>query len=146
MSSKLKAILFGGDTGMGVMTDIGLTIFRVFSGLAMAFAHGLGKVPPSGGFVNKVGEMGFPSPSLFAWGAGLSELVGGILLAIGLCTRISALFLAVTLGIAAFVAHSNDLFGDGSFVGAEKALLFFTGYIIFLFAGSGRFGVDKFIR
>jgi putative oxidoreductase len=36
-------------------TDAGLLILRVFSGLALALAHGWGKVPPSPGFVGRVG-------------------------------------------------------------------------------------------
>ena len=130
---------------MGVATDLGLTLFRIFIGLAMALAHGIGKVPPSEGFIGRVGEMGFPMPALFAWGAGISELVLGITLALGLATRFSAFFLAITLGVAAFMAHGEDIFG-GNFKGGEKALLFFFGYIIFLISGSGRFAVDKFFR
>ena len=146
MIAKLKGLLFGGDTSVSVLSDVVLTVFRIFIGLAMAFAHGLGKVPPSEGFIGKVSSMGFPMPTIFAWGAGLSELVGGVLLAIGLCSRISAFFLAVTLGVAAFMAHADDIFGDGSFGGAEKALLFFFGYLILVVMGSGRIGVDAFLR
>ena len=145
MSGKLKSLLFGGDASMSIATDISITVFRVFIGLAMAFAHGIGKVPPSEGFINKVGEIGFPLPTLFAWGAGLAEFVCGITLALGLLTRVSAFFLAFTLGVAAFVVKGPDIMA-GDFKTAELALLFFFGYIVFLFSGSGRIAVDKFFR
>ena len=145
MAGKLNSLLYGGDSAYSIASDIGLTVFRVFIGLSMAVAHGLGKVPPSEGFVNKVSSLGFPNPALFAWGAGLSELVCGFMLAIGLVTRISAFFLAITMGVAAFMAHGGDIFG-GNFAGGEKALLFFFGYLVFFFSGSGRFSVDSKLR
>ncbi|MCH2155146.1 MAG: DoxX family protein [Opitutales bacterium] len=143
--SRVKSILFGGQTGLPLLTDLSLTVFRVFVGLTMALAHGWGKTPPSEGFINRTGEMGFPFPTLFAWSASLSELVGGALLAIGLLSRPSAFFLTITLGVAAFIAHGDDIFG-GNFKGGEKALLFFMANLMYTCVGSGRFSIDALIR
>ena len=77
----------------------------------MAFAHGIGKVPPSDGFIGFVGKLGFPAPDFFAWAAGLSELVGGIFIALGLMTRVSGFFLLQTMLVAVFLAHGDDPFG-----------------------------------
>jgi putative oxidoreductase len=49
--------------------------------------------------------MGFPMPVLFAWAAALSELAGGIAIALGLFTRWAAVLAAATMFVAAFLRH-----------------------------------------
>ena len=61
--------------------DLALFVLRL-SGLGLAFGHGWQKVAmlSSGGgdrFVAGVEALGFPMPLVFAWAAGLAELVGG---------------------------------------------------------------------
>ncbi len=121
--------------------DLGLLVFRLFIGLSMAFAHGLSKVPPSSMFIDGVAGMGFPLPTLFAWGAGLSELLGGLLIAVGLFTRPAALSLGVTMAIAAFVAHAADPFER-----KEMALLYLVACVLLCFQGAGRFSLDRIFR
>jgi putative oxidoreductase len=138
--ASLRTLLTG-TTINSTSTDAGLLVLRLFTGLALAFAHGLGKVPVSPKFVAGVAEMGFPAPALFAWLAAGAELAGGILLAIGLFTRPSAFFIAVTMGIAGFVRHADDPFSS-----KEKAFLFCAAAIVFLLAGAGRYSVDAMMR
>lgn len=137
----LKTILFGGAPIGSVSASAGLALLRIFIGIALAFGHGIGKMPPSPGFVEGVGKLGFPAPGMFAWAAGLSEFVGGLCLALGLFTRVSSFFIFCTMFTAAFVRHIND-----GFAGQEKALLFMFSALLFLFAGSGNWGVDAFVR
>ena len=134
-----RSLLFGsGDTSRA--TDLGLLILRLGLGLTLALAHGLGKLPPSEGFINGVGEMGFPLPTAFAWAAALSEFVGGLLIATGLATRPAAFFVACTMATAFFIRHADDPFMD-----AEKALLFLVGALALLATGAGRYAVDRFL-
>lgn len=121
--------------------DLGLLVFRVFIGLAMAFAHGIGKVPPPDMLINGVAGMGFPLPIVFAWAAALSELIGGLLIAAGLFTRPAALSLGFTMVIAAFVAHAADPFEK-----KEMALLYLVACVLLFFQGAGRFSLDRIIR
>lgn len=121
--------------------DLGLLIFRVFIGLSMAIAHGLGKVPPPDMLIDGVAGMGFPLPVVFAWGAALSELIGGLLIAVGLFTRPAALSLGFTMAIAAFVAHSADPFDK-----KEMALLYLVACVLLFFQGAGRFSLDRIFR
>ncbi len=137
----LKKILFGGESGDSLTSNIALTLLRVFAGLAMAFAHGLGKVPPSEKFAAAVGNIGFPLPNLFAWAAGLSEFLGGIFIALGLFTRLSSAFLAFTMLIAVFVVHLNDPFGK-----KELGLLYLFVAILFLIRGANDWSLDSFFR
>ena len=124
-----------------VSGNAGLALLRIFTGIALAFGHGLGKMPPSERFIEGVSKLGFPAPGLFAWAAGLSEFAGGVALALGLFTRVSGFFIAVTMFVAAFLQHMND-----GFERQEKALLFLFIAILFLATGSGSWGADAFIR
>jgi putative oxidoreductase len=137
----LKRFFFGSSIATTGMGEVSLFALRVYAGLAMLMAHGLGKVPPSERFIGVVGEMGFPMPTLFAWSAGLAESVGGALLALGLLTRPAAFSLAFTMGVAALVRHAED-----PFTKQELPLLYFFVYILFMMVGSGRIGLDRFFR
>lgn len=122
------------------LVDAGLLWLRVLTGLAMAY-HGSGKVfGDMSQLIAGVGAMGFPAPKLFAWLAALSEFGGGCLLVLGLATRPAALFIAATMGVAAFVAHRNDPFQV-----KELALAFLTNSIALLLAGPGRWSLDRVI-
>jgi len=137
----LKTILFGGAKVDSILGNAGLALLRIFTGVALAFGHGVGKMPPTDRFIEGVGKLGFPAPGLFAWAAGLSEFAGGILLAVGLFTRLSGLFIAFTMFVAAFIRHAND-----GFETQEKALLYFFAALLFAAAGSGNWGFDAFVR
>ena len=117
--------------------DLGLLILRVFAGLALSLSHGIGKVPPSDRFIDRVAGMGLPAPELFAWLAGAAELGAGLLLALGLLTRPAAFLIAGHFVVVAGLAHAGDGFGD-----RERPLLFLTIALLYLFAGPGRFSLD----
>ena len=57
------------------------------------------------GIVAGVARLGFPQPLLFAWAATISELAGGLLVAVGLFARVAAVFAAITMAVAAFMRH-----------------------------------------
>lgn len=143
--TKVNRILFSGTTPPSVLADFGFTVLRVFAGLAMALAHGWGKVQgPSEQFISGIAQMGFPAPTFFAWSAAITEFAGGIMFALGLFTRLNALLLCGTMLVAGLLMHGVVL-GD-PFSGMEKALLFAAVFFAFLMAGSGRFSIDKMMR
>jgi putative oxidoreductase len=43
---------------MSATGEAGRLLLRLFAGLSLAFAHGIGKLPPSQRFVEGVGRMG----------------------------------------------------------------------------------------
>ena len=136
----LKQILFGGEASASPLTNLGLTLLRIFTGIGL-MTHGYTKVPPSEQFVGGVANMGFPLPSLFAWAAGLSEFAGGALLILGLLTRPTSLFIAFTMAVAVFGVHLNDPFSK-----KEMALLYFFIATLFLLMGANNWSVDGILR
>jgi putative oxidoreductase len=120
-----------------VSRDAGLLVIRLAIGLSLAFLHGIGKVPPAERFIAGVTDMGFPLPVLFAWAAGLSEFVGGLLVAIGLFTRPAAASIAITMAVAAFIRHAGDPLGD-----RELPIVFLCIAVGVLLTGAGAFSVD----
>ncbi len=140
MTSPSRTLL-GGAGGADAAADAGLLILRLFAGLALAFGHGLGKIPPSAGFVEATAALGFPLPEVFAWAAGLAEFVGGLLLVVGLLTRPAAVFVAFTMAVAAFGQHAADPFAD-----KEMALLYGVIALTLLLSGAGRFSLDALLR
>lgn len=136
----MKKLLFGGSR-LDNRSDFALTLLRVFAGLAMAFGHGLGKLPVSDRFISGVEDLGFPMPFIFAWAAAVSEFLGGLFLALGLFTRPAAFFVGITMAVAAFIRHADDPFGS-----KEKAILYVFIALVFLLTGSGKYSLDRVIR
>ena len=134
----LRKFLFGSSPGFTI--ELTVLLLRVASGLMMALLHGWAKVPPSEKFILGVTELGFPAPLFFAWCAGLAEFAGGILLAVGLFTRPAALFVAFTMGVAAFGRHLNDPFER-----KELSLLYLGISLFFLAYGAGKVSLDRFL-
>jgi putative oxidoreductase len=126
---------------LGQWQALGWTLVRVVFGLSLALAHGLVKVT-SGmeGFTRTVASLGFPFPSFFAWCAALTELVGGLLIAVGLLTRPAAGLAAFTMLVALY-RHRADPFAT-----AEKALLFLTVFVALAIAGAGPWSLDARLR
>ena len=137
----LKQILFGGESGLSFIGNAGIALLRIFAGASLSLAHGFGKIPVKDQFIQNAANLGFPIPAFFAWAAALSEFAGGAFLALGLFTRLSGLFIAITMSVAAFVVHQNDPFGR-----KELALFYmFTG-LCFLLKGAGDWSIDAYLR
>ncbi|HEX6124318.1 MAG TPA: DoxX family protein [Pyrinomonadaceae bacterium] len=137
----LKKILFGGESGLSVQANAGLTLLRIFAGVALMMAHGIGKLPPSEGLITRAAGFGFPVPTLFAWAAGLSEFVGGAFLALGFLTRVSSFFIVCTMLTALIGVHRADPFAK-----QELALLYFFIAFMFLLKGANDWSIDRYLR
>jgi putative oxidoreductase len=137
----MKSLFFKVTREGGLVGETSLTLLRVFAGLAIAFGHGLGKLPPSEILIAGAGAMGFPMPFLFAWCAALSEFLGGIFLALGFLTRPSAFFIGCTVAVAGFLRHSADPFKV-----KELAFVYLAIMVVFVVRGASSFSVDRFIK
>ena len=137
----LKRILFGGESGLSAPTNIGMTLLRIFAGVTLMMAHGRGKLPPSEDFISSAASIGFPSPTLFAWAASLSEFVGGAFLALGFLTRVSGFFICCVMVTALLGVHRADPFAK-----QELAFLYFFTAFAFMLRGAGDWSIDRYLR
>jgi putative oxidoreductase len=112
---------------------------------SIMFAHGLQKLQGGpGNFAQGLAGMGVPLPVLMAYVVTLVEVVGGLLLIVGLLSRLSALLLTINLTVAVLLVKTGVGFlsPQGGGVGAELDLALIAGLLVILFAGPGRLSVD----
>lgn len=122
-------------------TDFGLLLLRVAVGLSMLMLHGRGKMMNFSATVEKFPAL-FGLPANVNLGlAVFAEVVCSALLIAGLFTRLAALMLAVTMGVAFFKVHQASLAaGPGS---GELAMVYLIAYVTLLFTGAGKFSADR---
>lgn len=85
-------------------------LMQLVVGLIFLFA-GIGKLfttPGIAGFGGMLAGLGFPVPTFFAVLVGIVEFLGGILLILGLFTRISSVFLGIVVLVAILTTHLNS--------------------------------------
>jgi putative oxidoreductase len=113
-----------------------LSVLRIMSGL-LFLEHGTQKLfhfpPPAN-----------PGPALFSLLGlqGIIELVGGVLIVIGLFTRPVAFILAGDMAVAYFMAHSPRGFFPTLNMGQLAILFCFVFFYLFV-AGGGVWSVDQ---
>ncbi|HEY1041949.1 MAG TPA: DoxX family protein [Candidatus Paceibacterota bacterium] len=118
------------------------TVLRVVTGIIFAL-HGWQKL--EGGLPMTAGMlegMGFPMPMVFAVLLIAAELGGGILLILGVLTRISAKFLAIVSLVALFAVH----FKNGFFMstgGYEYILLLLAASVSLMLSGAGKWALGR---
>ncbi len=138
---KLGALLVpGGDR----LEAVGLAIARVATGLLLA-PHGWMKVTGGvSGLAGGLAAKGLPAPTLLAWCAALAELVGGLLLALGLFARPAAIAVAATMTVAWLTMHTGDIanIGTGKGPAFEYPFLLSLIAIAIAIAGPGRWSLD----
>lgn len=116
-----------------------LSLLRVMAGLVI-FEHGTAK------FINlPVHQWNNASISNIYGVAGIFELVGGLLLVIGLFTRFTAFILSGFTAAAYFYAHAPKSFYP-LVNGGELAILFCFIFLFLAAAGGGPISVDRLIR
>jgi|SRR5690554_184430 len=132
---------------MATNNSWGLLALRLGAG-AIFIAHGAGKFGIGGGgglegTTNMVAGLGFPVPVVFAVLLASSEFIGGMLLVLGLLTRLAAFTQVIAMAVAVFMMHwSNGLTGAG---GYEWAMLLGLAAFCLMMDGAGRFSVDRML-
>ncbi|MBV8879252.1 MAG: DoxX family protein [Planctomycetaceae bacterium] len=123
-------------------TSAGLLILRLFLGLGLV-AHGYQKFFLFGisGFAGFLEKLGAPAPQASAWLSASTELAGGLLIALGLFTRLAAVPLAINMLVAAVLAHSG-YFITNTPPGREYALNLAAAFVALALTGAGRYSID----
>ncbi|MBC6445070.1 MAG: DoxX family protein [Alphaproteobacteria bacterium GM202ARS2] len=106
--------------------------------------HGIGKIGGFGvksGFVAYLDKLGVPLPTFTAYTVTGIEVIGGLLIAIGLFTRAAAVTaMGLMVGIIAWVHWKNGFLFTNN--GYEYQLMWFFVLTYILFRGSGRYSMD----
>ena len=88
--------------------------------------------------------LGIPFPTLNAYLASTTELLGVVLIAIGFLTRIMSIPLMIVMVVAIFTVHIGNGFSAGD-NGFEIPLYYLIFLGLFLSNGAGKFSVDYLI-
>jgi len=108
-------------------------VLRILTGL-LFMVHGSSKV------------FGYPmptpdAPAFIVWGAGLIELIGGALVAVGFQTRWAAFICSGTMAVAYWLAHGlKHVFPSVN--GGELAVLYCFVFLFIAARGSGIWSLD----
>lgn len=120
----------------GKLKDYAMIPLRVALALVMVY-HGWPKL--MGGAVQFfTGLFGAAGPFL-SYFVGVVEVLGGILLLLGLFTRHAALFLSIVMIVAIISVHL------GPFKGYEFQLTLLAGLLTLLFNGAGKYGLEQYL-
>ena len=130
---------------MNLASSFVMLAARLIVGIVLA-AHGWQKFTEwtIAGTTTSFEGMGVPAPGIAAPVAAIIELVGGILLIIGLLTRWVAGLVAVDMvGAFAIVHAGNGIFVDGG--GWELVGMILAAALMLIAAGPGMHSADQFI-
>jgi putative oxidoreductase len=121
------------------LTSMSLLVARLWFGLTMLFNHGLDKLA---NFNERVQTM--PDPLGLGQEATLvlvtmAEVLGSLLLTVGLFTRVAASVLVIDMFVAFLMVHKTVLTGQSS---GELAFVYLAGYVVLVIAGGGLFSLD----
>ena len=129
-TSEIKEKILNDVVFIGLRSAIGV-IFIV---------HGMGKFNP--GFSNFLSNIGLPPEMQIP--IALAELVPGILLVVGILSRLSAsLLVIIMLGAILHVKGAQSLTGDG---GVELDLILLASSLVIMIVGPGRISLSQIIK
>lgn len=129
--------------------DAGLLILRVVVGLLL-FGHGAQKLFGwFGGYGLKgttgwIGSMGMQPAAVWAFLAGLSEMGGGLLLAIGFLNPLGPLGIVAAMAVATIKVHWTKGIWAGN-GGMELPLTNIAAALAVAFAGPGAYSLDALL-
>ncbi len=115
-------------------------LLRLAFGGLLAMNHGWSKFASysekAADWADPIGVGGPTSLTLAIFG----ELVCGLLVAVGLFTRLATIPTIITMLVIVFIVHWNDPFAD-----KEHGLLYLFAYATIFFLGAGRYSLDAVI-
>jgi putative oxidoreductase len=130
--------------GFPVNVDLGLLVIRLMLAVVGMF-HGSQKLfgafkgPGISAFADMLDKMHVPAPTVSAVLAGSGEFFGGLLLALGLFSRIGNFFFAFTMFVAVGMVHwKNGFSGQG---GYEYPLTLGVILVALIISGPGKYAV-----
>ena len=137
MTAFKAALVAGPATGACATASL---LLRLGCG-AVFVAFGVGKFTSHASEVTSFRTYGLPSPEAFVYLIGVLEVVGGVLLIVGLATRLAALILAGDMVGAIIVSGV----GRGEMISLTLAPALLAGMLFLLYTGPGRRSLDHYL-
>lgn len=124
--------------------DLGLLILRLVLGglfIAHALQHLFGWFQGRGldGMADQLARFGYRDNTILAWVTGITELVGGTFVLLGLFTPAGAAAILAVMSNAIVVKFNADVFAGG----VELESIYAAAAFAVLFAGPGRIALDR---
>jgi putative oxidoreductase len=130
-------------SGANLLQSPFLLLLRVYF-FWQLFQTGQGKLAHIGKISDYFASLGIPLPTLNAYMAGATEMVGSLLLIIGLASRLTAIPITVVMAVA--YLNADGIFSDpDKFVKADPFPYLISALIVLLF-GPGKLSVDALIK
>lgn len=129
--------------------DLGLFLIRLILGIVLMY-HGSQKIfgwfggPGIAGFAGFLEKLQVPVPLISAWMAACAEFFGGLLILIGLGTRLIAIPVVITMLVAIITVHRHAFGSENGGMEFPLTLAVVTAGIAL--TGAGRFSLDWAIR
>jgi putative oxidoreductase len=132
------------------LQPFGALVLRLILGTAMLY-HGWDKVIPAGGlhahnylsaldrYSHYIANLGIPY--WLGYVSALTEFLGGILLILGLLTRLMAFFVTVNMLVAILFVNRHH-----GYASSEYSLALFAIALMLLFYGAGSLALDRRFR
>ena len=127
--------------GTEMLRDIPLLLFRLI--LAIGFYEpAMMKLKNLSGIAEWFGSMNYPLPGVSAFLAMVTEVLGVVLITLGLGTRVIAIPMMFVMLIAIFTVHISNGFAAGD-NGFEIPLYYFLMLFALVVYGPGKISVDS---
>jgi putative oxidoreductase len=122
----------------GLWQNSGIAMIRIIVGVFMIY-HGWEVLDASkmNEYSKWLTEIRFPSPRLMAYLGKSIELISGILITVGLFTRLAIVPLAITMAIICFGIGKGKIFMED-----QHPFLFILLAFVFFFTGPGKWSLD----
>jgi uncharacterized membrane protein YphA (DoxX/SURF4 family) len=116
----------------------GLSLIRILTGIMIAY-HGIETFDAEKmqNYTKWLTDLHFPSPQLMAYLGKGTEFFGGILLALGLFTRLAIIPLSMTMLAIPFFMGQGKIFMED-----QHPFLFVLLFLVFFFNGAGKWSLD----
>jgi len=119
--------------------NVALLVLRLAAG-GLLIPHGFSKLTNFSSMSHKFADPFHIGIKLSLSLTIFAELFCGVLIVLGLLTRLACIAPIIAMSVALFVAHKGHVFSDG-----EMAALYLAMFITILFLGPGRASVDGMI-
>lgn len=120
--------------------SIGILLLRLGVGLQMLVNSGYAKLIHFSEYAPKFADPFHIGKSTSLALVVFAEFICAAFIVLGLFTRLATIPLIIAMGVALFIAHKGQFFGEGSSAG-----LFLVCFTALLFTGAGRISLDRFI-